>query len=130
MEKFLQVIESNTPDSNIEKLTQAKNELTRHLYEKGVSAKPRVFKDILEITANGKKFILKLVDAVSMESEDDETSDIIGMTAKIAQGQSQNAPKARNVIRRFQSVEPPIIAKADRLVKDIERKAYENPLNY
>ena len=130
MEKFLQVIESNTPDSNIDKLTKAKNELVRHLYEKDVAAKPRVFKDVIEITANGKKYTLQLLDVVTMESEDDETSDVMSMTAKIAQGQSENAPKARNVIRRFQNIEPPIIAKADRLVKDIERKAYENPLNY
>lgn len=130
MEKFLQVIESNTPDSSIDKLTRAKNELVRHLYEKEVHAKPIVYKDIIEINANGKKFILQIVDVIGMESEDDETSDVMSMTAKIAQGQSENAPKARNVIKRFQNVEPPIIAKADRLVKDIERKAYENPLNY
>jgi hypothetical protein len=130
MEKFLRVIESNTPESNIDKLTKAKNELVRYLYDQDVSAKPIAFKDIIEITANGKKYILKLVDVVAMESEDDETSDVMSMTAKIAQGQSENAPKARNVIKRFQNVEPPIIAKADRLVKDIERKAYENPLNY
>jgi hypothetical protein len=130
MEKFLQIIENNTPESDIDRLTQAKNELARHLYEKNVSAKPRVFKDIIEITANSKKYILKLVDVKEIESEDDETSDILDMTAKIAQGAGENAPKARNVIKRFQSVEGPIIMKADRKVKEIERKAYENPINY
>ncbi|MGA1048004.1 MAG: hypothetical protein ACO3UU_08325, partial [Minisyncoccia bacterium] len=113
---------------DIDKLTPAKNELTRFLLKKGIKAK--VFKDIIEIMEGGKRYFLQLLDVVEIESEDDETSDVMGMTAKIAQGQSENAPKARNLIKRLQSVEPPIIAKADRLVRDIERKAYENPINY
>jgi hypothetical protein len=133
MEKFLKIIEQNIPETDIDKLTQAKNELVKYLYSKDVSASPKVFKDIIEINANGKKYILKLVDVISVASEDDEddeTSDIIGLTARIAQGSSENAPKARNVLKRFQNVEAPIIVKADRKVKEIERKAYENPLNY
>lgn len=133
MDKFLQIIESHTPEKDIDKLTQAKNELVRFFYEKEIKVQPKVFKDVIEIYANDKKYILKLVDVISIESEDAEssdTSDIIGMTARIAQGTSENAPKARNILKRFQSVEGPIIMKADRRVKEIERKAYENPINY
>ncbi len=133
MDKFLQIIESHTPEKDIDKLTQAKNELVSFFYEKEIKAQPKVFKDVIEIYANDKKYILKLVDVISIESEDAEssdTSDIIGMTARIAQGTSENAPKARNILKRFQSVEGPIIMKADRRVKEIERKAYENPINY
>lgn len=133
MDKFLQIIESHTPEKDIDVLTQAKNELVRHFYEKEVKAKPKAFQDVIEIYTNDKKYTLKLVDVSSIKSEDDEvsdTSDIIGMTARIAQGTSENAPKAKNILRRFQSVEGPIMLKADRRVKEIERKAYENPINY
>lgn len=133
MDKFLQIIESHTPEKDIDILTQSKNELVRYFYEKEVKVQPKVFKDIIEVYANDKKYVLKLVDVISIKSEDNEssdTSDIIGMTARIAQGTSENAPKARNILKRFQSVEGPIIMKADRRVKEIERKAYENPINY
>lgn len=133
MDKFLQIIESHTPETDIDKLTQAKNELVRYLYEKDIKAQPKVFKDVIEVYANDKKYVLQLIDVEQVKSEDNEssdTSDIIGMTARIAQGTSENAPKARNILKRFQSVEGPIIMKADRRVKEIERKAYENPINY
>lgn len=130
MDRFLQIIESNTPEKDLDKLIQGKNELVRYLSKQDVKTAPKVFSDVVEIFANDKKYVLELLDVLPIQSEDDETSDIIGMTARIAQGTSENAPKARNVLKRFQNVEAPIIMKADRKVKEIERKAYENPLNY
>lgn len=130
MDRFLQIIENNTPEKDLDKLIKGKNELVSYLSKQDIKVTPKVFNDIIEIFANDKKYVLELVNVIPVQPEDDETSDVIGMTARIAQGTSENAPKARNVLKRFQNVEAPIIMKADRKVKEIERKAYENPLNY
>jgi|688.fasta_scaffold1571801_1 hypothetical protein len=130
MDRFLQIIESNTPEKDLDKLIKGKNELVSYLSKQDIKVTPKVFNDIIEIFANDKKYVLELVNVIPVQPEDDETSDVIGMTARIAQGTSENAPKARNVLKRFQNVEAPIIMKADRKVKEIERKAYENPINY
>jgi hypothetical protein len=130
MDRFLQIIESNTPEKDLDKLIKGKNELVSYLSKQDIKVTPKVFNDIIEIFANDKKYVLELVNVIPIQPEDDETSDVIGMTARIAQGTSENAPKARNVLKRFQNVEAPIIMKADRKVKEIERKAYENPINY
>ena len=130
MDKFLRLIESNTPEKDLDKLISGKNELASYLSKQDIKVTPKVFNDIIEIFANDKKYVLELVNVIPIQPEDDETSDVIGMTARIAQGTSENAPKARNVLKRFQNVEAPIIMKADRKVKEIERKAYENPINY
>jgi len=130
MDRFLQIIESNTPEKDLDKLIKGKNELVSYLSKQDIKVTPKVFNDIIEIFANDKKYVLELVNVIPIQPEDDETSDVIGMTARIAQGTSENAPKARNVLKRFQNVEAPIIMKADRKVKEIERKTYENPINY
>lgn len=42
MDRFLQIIESNTPEKDLDKLIQGKNELVRYLSKQDVKTAPKI----------------------------------------------------------------------------------------
>jgi hypothetical protein len=73
MSKFLTIIEEALTGDEIDKRTEAKNELVRFLRQKDVTIRPRVFKDIVYITLeNGKVLTLEIKEVVLPKQEEQE----------------------------------------------------------
>lgn len=131
MDKFLKVVESNIPEKDIDKLMQGKRELVSLFLSKNISAVPRVFRDIIEIKHNNKKYILEVKDVVDVQDTpaEDAEDDVFQLTAQIARGGGKNSPQAMRVMKELETVEQPIIGQAEKRIQKLKRKAYEDSID-
>lgn len=84
MSKFLELVESNIPDTDIDIKTDAKRSLVKNLSRLGVKVEAKVFKDVIAILLpDGRRVELEIksVEKTSEEEAEDPSSTISAITA-------------------------------------------------
>lgn len=122
MDKFLRLIESNTPEKDLDKLISGKNELASYLSRQDIKTTPKVFSDVIEIFANDKRYILELIDVIPIQAEDDEASDLVGMTREIAKSGGPRALEAEPVVKQADRMQAGIIQTTKSKLNDMEKR--------
>jgi hypothetical protein len=108
MSKFLTIIEEALTGDEIDKRTEAKNELVRFLRQKDVTIRPRVFKDIVYITLeNGKVLTLEIKEVTlpkqeEQEDEADIASKVLGTNERVKKVGDDFARKLEDEIRKIE----------------------------
>lgn len=81
MSRFLNIVENNLPNQNIDENRANLRELQQALSEKGIKSIPKTFKDVISIQVGNKMMDLELknVYAVSEEEAEDGVISILGV---------------------------------------------------
>jgi L-cysteine desulfidase len=83
MSKFLKLVESNTPEIDIDLETQTKRELQRYLMSKDISVSARVFKNQIDITLPTKTVVsLTITDVRQPAGEENQEEEAISPLIK------------------------------------------------
>ncbi len=84
MSKFLEIVENNNPEVDLDSITEVKRELQRMLIKMGISAKASFTNNILYVTLPDKRVVeleVKNVKAAREEEAEDPTATVSAITA-------------------------------------------------
>jgi hypothetical protein len=86
MSKFLEIVEGNTPDVDLDSLIDAKRTLQRMLIKLGVEVEAKVFKDILLVKLPDGRTVELEIKSVTKPSEEEaeDSSTVISAIGAIA----------------------------------------------
>lgn len=103
MSKFLKLIESNTPEIDLDLETQTKRELQRYLMSKDISVAARVFKNQIDVTLPSKTVVSLTITSVKQpageENQEEEVlSPLIKAISDIKDTDNPKIKQAQNAI--------------------------------
>lgn len=99
MSRFLNIVENNLPNQNIDENRANLRELQQALSEKGIKSIPKTFKDVISIQVGNRMMDLELknVYATSEEEAEDSVIGILGVPNERLK-QSPKALSAKNKV--------------------------------
>lgn len=122
MSKFLEIVESNNPEVDLDSIIEAKRGLQRMLIKLGVSVQAKIFKDVLFVTLTDGRIVeleVKGVTAPREEEAEDPSSTIKAITA-IAGLPDQGLGKqlTSSTSRKLQMAKRNMASAAEKISKD------------
>ena len=94
MSKFLEIVENNNPEVDLDSITEVKRELQRMLIKMGISAKASFTNNILYVTLPDKRVVeleVKNVKAAREEEAEDPTA-VSSLVSSIVSSPDQKRP--------------------------------------
>ena len=126
MSKFLEIVEGNTPDVDLDSLIDAKRSLQRMLIKLGVKVEAKIFKDILLIKLQDGRTVELEVKSVTKSSEEEaeDPNNVVSAIGAIAglPDQSQSIQASSPTARKFGGAKRKMADAADKLADQFKRK--------
>jgi hypothetical protein len=126
MSKFLEIVEGNTPDVDLDSLIDAKRSLQRMLIKLGVKVEAKIFKDILLIKLQDGRTVELEVKSVTKSSEEEaeDPNNVVSAIGAIAglPDQSQSIQASNPTARKLGGAKRKMADAADKLADQFKRK--------
>lgn len=126
MSKFLEIVEGNTPDVDLDSLIDAKRSLQRMLIKLGVKVEAKIFKDILLIKLQDGRTVELEVKSVTKSSEEEaeDPNNVVSAIGAIAglPDQSQSIQASSPTARKLGGAKRKMADAADKLADQFKRK--------
>lgn len=128
MSKFLEGVENNMPEKDIDTLTAAKREIQRMLMRKGINVKARVFADEMYLTLDDGRVVtleiknVRMPQASETEDAEDPAATINAITA-IASMPDQGVGKmlTSTTARRLQAAKRKMATAAEKIADQFSK---------